>query len=213
MSTFSKLLPVIKDGMRLTLTPKDCVGGDDFLIFSGRKKITVTVHTKQVPYWLEFDCDEPVLLENCPEPFLRTLLVNARKQKKAVPESITRNTNAILDRLLSVKDEALAAARELLKALGGKVNVLYYHDVEECDRYSFFDVDDDGDAVELFVERLHQQKDGTIEIWFGQDAGFTEFFKKDSDLNAADAFNLLLEIEQVHDVVTRKKPGSRVVTK
>lgn len=80
MDEFGKLLDVIKDGMKITLTKNDCVPGDHFLIFTKyRTKQTVTIHTNRVPYWLDFDGDEPMLLENCPDAFFATLRTNIER--------------------------------------------------------------------------------------------------------------------------------------
>ena len=76
MDLFSKVLDKIYDGMKITFTPDNVAYDDRFLIFSAYKKITVTFHTNVVPYWIDFDCDEPMLLENCPESFLRSILKN-----------------------------------------------------------------------------------------------------------------------------------------
>lgn len=80
MDEFGKLLGIIKDGMKITLTPMDCVWDDDFLIFNDfRPEITVTIHTNRVPYRIDFDGDEPMLLENCPKAFFATLCENIER--------------------------------------------------------------------------------------------------------------------------------------
>jgi len=74
-----KLYKKIKDGMKITLTEKDVAEGDDFLIFNNPEETqTITIHKNRVPFWLEFDKDEPILLEDCPESFYRTLLKNIK---------------------------------------------------------------------------------------------------------------------------------------
>jgi len=75
---FSEVLRKIKDGMEITFTPKNVAYGDNFLIFSAYKKITCKFHTNRVPYWVEFDGDEPMLLENCPESFFESILKNVK---------------------------------------------------------------------------------------------------------------------------------------
>lgn len=75
---FSEVLGKIKDGMKITFTKDNVAYGDDFLIFSYCEKQTVTFHTKSVPYWIEFDGDEPMLLENVPNSFLRSILQNIK---------------------------------------------------------------------------------------------------------------------------------------
>ena len=77
MSLFSKVLDAIYDGMQITFTPDNVADGDNFLIFSAYDSITATFHTKSVPYWVEFDEDEPILLENCPDSFYESIIKNA----------------------------------------------------------------------------------------------------------------------------------------
>ena len=80
MDTISKLFSLIKDGMKITLTKADCVPGDRFLIFSSyRREQTITIHTNRVPFWIDFDGDEPMRLEDCPEMFFKTLIANIEK--------------------------------------------------------------------------------------------------------------------------------------
>lgn len=77
MKEFMKLLSVLKDGMKFTLRKEDCVDGDRFLIFSNYRPFqTITLHTNCVPFWVEFDGDEPMRLEECPETFFATLRKN-----------------------------------------------------------------------------------------------------------------------------------------
>ena len=79
MNTFCQLLDKIKNGMKITLSEKDVAEGDDFLIFNNPEETqTITIHTNRVPFWLEFDKDEPMRLEDCPESFYRTLLKNIK---------------------------------------------------------------------------------------------------------------------------------------
>lgn len=74
---FSKVLDKIKDGMKITFTPNNVVEYDDFLIFNKyRRKQTITFHTKSVPFWIEFDGDEPMRLEDVPTSFLESILKN-----------------------------------------------------------------------------------------------------------------------------------------
>ena len=75
---FSQVLDVIYDGMKITFTPENVAWGDNFLIFSAYKSCTVTFHTNSVPFWTDFDNDEPMLLENCPESFFESILLNAK---------------------------------------------------------------------------------------------------------------------------------------
>ena len=73
----SKVMGKIKDGMKITFTKDNIAKGDNFLIFGcGYDSCTVTFHTNRVPYWIEFDNDEPMHLEDVPDSFYRSILKN-----------------------------------------------------------------------------------------------------------------------------------------
>ena len=76
MDLFGEVLDKIYDGLTITFTPKNVAYGDNFLIYSAYKKIKVTFHTTSVPFWIDFDGDEPMLLENCPNSFFESILKN-----------------------------------------------------------------------------------------------------------------------------------------
>ncbi len=78
MSLFPQVLDKIHNGLQITFTPNNVAYGDRFLIFSAHKKTTVTFHTNRVPYWIDFDGDEPMLLEDCPESFYESILKNIK---------------------------------------------------------------------------------------------------------------------------------------
>ena len=77
MDLFREVLGKLKDGMEITFTPKNVAYGDNFLIFSAYKKIKVTFKNFGLWYVL-FDGDEPMLLENCPDSFLESILKNIK---------------------------------------------------------------------------------------------------------------------------------------
>lgn len=75
---FDKLLEVIYDGMQITFTRKNVAFADDFLIFNKHHpRCKVTIHTNCVPFWVEFDGDEPMRLEDCPPTFWQSIIKNA----------------------------------------------------------------------------------------------------------------------------------------
>lgn len=79
---FSKVLTIIYghkgDGnLQITFTPDNVAEGDHFLIFSAHDSITCTF-IPHSPIVVLFDCDEPMLLEDCPDSFLRSIVKNAR---------------------------------------------------------------------------------------------------------------------------------------
>ena len=59
---FDKVIEKIKDKMSIVLTPKNVYPTDRFLIFSAYKKQKITFNN----WWVEFDNDEPIGLEECP---------------------------------------------------------------------------------------------------------------------------------------------------
>lgn len=75
---FSEVLNKIKDGMKITFTPQNVAEGDDFLNLSTYKSQTITFHTKYVPFCIDFDGEEPMRLEDCPESFFRSILKNIK---------------------------------------------------------------------------------------------------------------------------------------
>ena len=74
---YSQVLERISDGMRITFTPSNVAPYDGFLLFNrNRRSQTITFHTKSVPFWIDFDGDEPMRLEDCPESFFESILLN-----------------------------------------------------------------------------------------------------------------------------------------
>ena len=45
----------------------------------------ITLHTNCVPYWVEFDGDEPMRLEDCPDCFFDTLILNIKMGNYTMP--------------------------------------------------------------------------------------------------------------------------------
>jgi hypothetical protein len=72
---FEKALDLIKDGMSIVFTPKNVAYGDRFLIFSACKELKVTFRWHNL-LWVEFEGDDPMLLENCPDSFLESIIKN-----------------------------------------------------------------------------------------------------------------------------------------
>lgn len=74
---FLDLLHKLTDGLEITFTPDNVADGDNFLIFSAYKSVKCTFKNCGLWYVL-FDCDEPMLLEECPESFYRSILKNIK---------------------------------------------------------------------------------------------------------------------------------------
>ena len=76
MDLFSQVLDKLKDGTTITFTKDNIAYGDRFLILTDyRPSITCTFKWHELVY-VFFDCDEPMLLEDCPDSFLESILLN-----------------------------------------------------------------------------------------------------------------------------------------
>ncbi len=76
---FGQVLSQLKEGMSITFTRNNIADGDDFLILGcGYDSCTVTFKRPGDLWWVCFDNDEPVLLENCPDSFLRSIIKNIK---------------------------------------------------------------------------------------------------------------------------------------
>ena len=74
---FSQVLGKIKEGLTITFTKENIAPGDNFLILGcGYDQCKVSFHRPGDLWWVCFDNDEPILLENCPDSFLRSILKN-----------------------------------------------------------------------------------------------------------------------------------------
>lgn len=77
MTLFEKVLRKLKNGTEIIFTKDNVSKADDFLIFSAYDKIKCTFkQSGSGLWWVWFDGDEPMLLENVPESFLRSILEN-----------------------------------------------------------------------------------------------------------------------------------------
>lgn len=76
---FDKVLQKVDDGMTITFTKDNIADGDDFLIFSAYSEIECTFkRSGSGLLWIWFDNDEPILLEDVPACFLRSILKNIK---------------------------------------------------------------------------------------------------------------------------------------
>lgn len=77
MDLFGKVLEKVYDGMEITFNRNNVAAGDRFLILQGGRSITCKfVIGGGGIIRVYFDGDEPMLLEDCPESFLRSILLN-----------------------------------------------------------------------------------------------------------------------------------------
>ena len=74
---FSSVLGKLREGLTITFTKENIAPGDNFLILGcGYDHCTVSFHRPGGLWWVCFDNDEPMLLENCPDSFLRSIFKN-----------------------------------------------------------------------------------------------------------------------------------------
>lgn len=106
------------------------------------------------------------------------------------------------DMLKSVRNEILGRIQSVLEWLGGKVYVRYYHD-EEPDLYrnAFFEMDDDGHGVELFIESIEITETGEVEVTLQDSEDCYSYVWDLSDFNASNAYYLLDELENIAEYV------------
>jgi len=76
---FDKVLNKIEDGLTITLTEDNIADGDDFLILGCEyDSCTITFKRFGDMWYVLFDNDEPMLLEDVPVSFLRSILKNIK---------------------------------------------------------------------------------------------------------------------------------------
>lgn len=69
-----------KNGIDLTFTPENVAFGDHFLIFSAYKSCTCHFwRTNSGIIYVDFDGDEPMLLEVCPDTFYESIIKVAKE--------------------------------------------------------------------------------------------------------------------------------------
>lgn len=112
--------------------------------------------------------------------------------------------------LANVRHEILGQITAALEWLGGKVSLQYYHYEKDFDRYTFFEVDNDGYGRELNIDTVEQTKSGEIEIRLSDTEDCYCPVWDLSDLNATDAMYLLTELEAVAKYI--EETGEEVKT-
>lgn len=114
------------------------------------------------------------------------------------------------DMLAKVREQILDSIRGLIERLGGEVSVQYYtNDEPDLNRYTFFDLDNDGRGLELFVTHI-KLVDDDVEITLEDSESCCEVEWDLSDLNASNANYLLMQLEEIAEYVYRT--GEEIVT-
>lgn len=121
-----------------------------------------------------------------------------------------KNSNYYSQRLEEIREQIMVSVREIMKKLGGKVCLSYYHS-ENCDHitYTFFEVDGDGYGRELFIDTVVIDKNGNVNALLSDSEDVYQPIWELEDFSAVDANRLLEELEQVFDYT--KENGEEVV--
>lgn len=121
-----------------------------------------------------------------------------------------KNSNYYSQRLEEIREQIMVSVREIMKKLGGKVCLGYYHK-ENCNHitYTFFEVDGDGYGRELFLNTVEIDKNGAVNALLSDSDKVYWPIWELKDFNAVDANRLLEELEQVLDYT--KENGEEVV--
>ena len=109
------------------------------------------------------------------------------------------------DMLSKVRDEIINAIRGAVDFLGGRVCFRHYHEWEDMDRYTFFEVDGDGYGRELFLDTLVTDASGEIGCYLHDSEDCYNPYWELSDFNASDALCLLQELEDIIEIVGNGK--------
>lgn len=109
------------------------------------------------------------------------------------------------DMLGKVRDDIFDSIRGALDWLGGRVCIEHYHEWANTDRYTFFDVDENGHGVEYFLHTITAQEDGEIEIMAHDSEDTYNAYWELSDFNVSDALHLLKELESIIEYIQQTK--------
>lgn len=123
---------------------------------------------------------------------------------------MNRTASQYGDMLANIRDQIIGAITVLVEKLGGRIYVRHYHDEEDIDRNTFFDVNNDGYGVELHVDQIETDEDGQITVKL-KDSEDSYLFDWDlSDFNASNAYYLLTELEDIAEIIENN--GGKAVT-
>lgn len=112
-----------------------------------------------------------------------------------------------LDKLYSLKLEILETILSLLKERNIKsINLYEYWSERNVDRYTFYDVDEDGYGVALYVDKLFVTNDGIeLKMLDTDDCGLDDWDKE--NLSATEMCYLLEMVEQVLEIADDDDEG------
>ena len=113
------------------------------------------------------------------------------------------------DMLNNVGKQIADQIENIVSKLGGRVCLRHYHENEDVERYTFFEVDGDGYGRELFLDTLYTNPDGSIEMTMHDTEDCYNPYWQLASLNANERLYLLYELEDILEVV--EENGGEVV--
>lgn len=114
------------------------------------------------------------------------------------------------DKLDNIRQEIIGQVKSVIERLGGRICARHYHDFEDMERNTYFEVDYDGYGRELFLDTIFTDEQGEIEVTLhdGED-GYNPYWSL-SDFTATDSLYLLSELEDIVELV--EEEGCPIVT-
>lgn len=116
-------------------------------------------------------------------------------------EKYNKTESYYSDMLNNVRKQIIEQVKSVINRLGGRICVRHYHDFEDMERNTFFEVDDDGHGVELFLDTIITKPSGEIEIMLHDSEDCYEPWWDLSDFTATDSLYLLSELEDIITLV------------
>lgn len=125
-------------------------------------------------------------------------------------EKYNKKESYYSDMLNNVRKQIIEQVKSVINRLGGRICVRHYHDFEDMERNTFFEVDDDGHGVELFLDTIITKPSGEIEIILHDTEDCYEPCWDLSYFTATDSLYLLSELEDIVFLV--EEEGYPIIT-
>lgn len=114
------------------------------------------------------------------------------------------------DMLNNVREQIIGQVQCALERLGGRICPRHYHEFEDMERNAFFEMDDDGHGVELFIDSIEITETGEVEVTLQDSEDCYSYVWDLSDFNASNALYLLSELEDIIKLV--EEEGRPIIT-
>lgn len=118
-------------------------------------------------------------------------------------------SSAFTDMLIQIKKEMDNAIIAWMAFLGGAICMEYYHTDCDCDRYTFYETDDNGYGHELYIDRIFTQHG---KIWFtmSDSEDSYEVEKTLEEFTTSETKSILADIEGAANYIL--ETGEKVIT-